>query len=57
MEELADGWSEIIFNGQSAYVKSEFFDKIEPGASDDGQESTSGEAEQTTSEDTSDDAG
>ena len=57
VEELADGWSEIIFNGQSAYVKSEFFDKIEPGAADDGQESTSGEAGQTTSEDTSDDAG
>lgn len=57
VEELADGWSEIIFNGQSAYVKSEFFDKIEPGAADDSQESTSGEAGQTTSEDTSGDAG
>ena len=57
VEELTDGWSEIIFNGQSAYVKSEFFDKIEPGAVDDSQESTSGEAGQTTSEDASDDAG
>ena len=57
VEELADGWSEIIFNGQSAYVKSEFFDKIEPGAADDSQESTSGEAGQTTSEDASGDAG
>ncbi len=34
VEELNDGWSEIIFNGQSAYVKSEYFDKIEPQASD-----------------------
>ncbi len=34
VEELDDGWSEIIFNGQSAYVKSEYFDKVEPQASD-----------------------
>ncbi len=30
VEELDDGWSEIIFNGQSAYVKSEYFTKVEP---------------------------
>ena len=42
VEELDDGWSEIIFNGQSAYVKSEYFDKIEPEASDsaDSQDSS-----------------
>lgn len=34
VEELDDGWSEIIFNGQSAYVKSEYFEKIEPQTSD-----------------------
>ncbi len=34
VEELSDGWSEIIYNGQSAYVKSEYFTRIEPEATD-----------------------
>ncbi len=45
VEELDDGWSEIIFNGQSAYVKSEYFTKVQS------------EEAQTEAEDSSEDAG
>lgn len=44
VEELEDGWSEIIFNGQQAYVKSEFFDKEEPSAEAASGETTDGAA-------------
>ncbi len=46
VEELDDGWSEIIFNGQSAYVKSEYFDKVEPesSAADTSEEGSTDEA-------------
>ncbi len=48
VEELDDGWSEIIYNGQSAYVKSEFFTRIEPQAT----EESSGEAQDAGTEET-----
>lgn len=47
VEELDDGWSEIIYNGQSAYVKSEFFTRIEPQTA----EEDSGEVQEAETED------
>ncbi len=69
VEELDDGWSEIIFNGQSAYVKSEYFTKVEPeqtqdetDSSEDGEEesasqeeSTDGDAADSSEEETAED--
>ena len=54
VEELDDGWSEIIFNGQSAYVKSEYFDKIEPEASDSADSQDSSEDAAGSTEEASD---
>lgn len=49
VEELADGWSEIIYNGQSAYVKNEFFTRIEPESA--SEDSTESDQEADSSED------
>ena len=51
VEELDDGWSEIIFNGQSAYVKSEYFTKVEPEETQ--TEESAEDAEDAASEDES----
>ncbi len=68
VEELDDGWSEIIFNGQSAYVKSEYFTKVEPeetqteeSAEDTGEaasedESAGDEASESSEENTADES-
>ena len=51
VEELDDGWSEIIFNGQSAYVKSEYFDKVEPTADASNTDASDADASDTASSD------
>lgn len=43
VEELDDGWSEIIFNGQSAYVKSEYFTKVQSEEAQTETEESSGD--------------
>ena len=53
VEELEDGWSEIIFNGQSAYVKSEYFNKIEPDTTENSEETESSDESEASSEETS----
>ncbi len=40
VEELSDGWSEIIYNGQSAYVKAEYFNRIEPEETETTEDTT-----------------
>lgn len=53
VEELSDGWTEILFNGQTAYVKSDYVTIVD--FSDDSEESSSEEesSEEASSEEES----
>lgn len=53
VEELSDGWTEILFNGQTAYVKSDYVTIVD--FSDDNEESSSEEesSEEASSEEES----
>ena len=53
VEELSDGWSEVIFNGQSAYVKTEYFNKIEPEVTESADTETTEETSDEDSDETS----